>query len=89
MGEKRKTAIYLRLSLEDSGVNRTCQEEKESGSIRGQRKYLLDYIKSDSRLAGSEVLEFCDDGFSGTSMERPGMKEMLDKLSGAGSDASW
>lgn len=80
MGEKRKTAIYLRLSLEDSGVNRTCQEEKESGSIRSQRKYLLDYIKSDSRLAGSEVLEFCDDGFSGTSMERPRMQEMLEQV---------
>lgn len=77
MREKQKTAIYLRISQEDVGPKMSGRGQKESNSISGQRKYLLEYISQDSRLADSEVIEFCDDGFTGTNMERPGMQEML------------
>lgn len=29
---------------------------------------------------GQEVAEFCDDGFSGTNMDRPGLQEMLKQV---------
>ena len=77
MGEKRKTAIYLRISTEDIHFKTAHRGQEESFSISHQRTYLQDYIRNDKRLAGSEILEFCDDGFTGTNMERPGMQEML------------
>lgn len=77
MREKRKTAIYLRISTEDSHDKTACGGQDESCSIGHQRMYLREYIGKDKRLADSEVLEFCDDGFTGTNMERPGMQEML------------
>lgn len=81
MKEKGYVAIYLRLSLEDrekeeNGFGTACTSD-ESGSITGQRKMLLNYIQKDRELSGQKVLEFCDDGFSGTKMDRPGMQELL------------
>nr|WP_236945819.1 recombinase family protein [Enterocloster clostridioformis] len=77
MEEKRKTAIYLRISTEDVHFKTAHIGQEESFSISHQRTYLQEYIKKDKRLADSEILEFCDDGFTGTNMERPGMQEML------------
>lgn len=76
----KKTAIYLRISVEDTEPGAGEKDDGESISITGQRKYLLEYISRDSSLAGSEVVEFCDDGFSGKSMDRPGMQEMLKQV---------
>lgn len=77
MGEKRKTAIYLRISTEDMHFKENYRGQEESFSISHQRAYLQEYIRKDKRLSDSEVVEFCDDGFTGTNMERPGMQEML------------
>lgn len=77
MREKRKTAIYLRISMEDAYFRNEYQGRKESSSISSQRMRLLEYIRNDSRLADKEVLEFCDDGYTGTNMERPGMQKLL------------
>ena len=77
MREKRKTAIYLRISTEDFHAKTTYGGQEESFSISHQRTYLQEYIRKDRRLSGSEVVEFCDDGFTGTNMERPAMQEML------------
>lgn len=77
MGERRKTAIYLRVSTEDMHFKANCRGQEESCSISHQRTYLQEYIRKDKRLSDSEVVEFCDDGFTGTNMERPGMQEML------------
>lgn len=63
-----KLAIYLRLSLEDA------DDKDESNSISSQRAMLHDYIRSSEELRGKEVFEFSDDGYSGTSMERPGCR---------------
>lgn len=64
-------AIYLRLSLEDEG------ESDESNSICNQRKQIYEYIHHNSELSAFEVMEFCDDGYSGTNMERPAMQRLL------------
>lgn len=67
-------ALYLRLSIEDEG------DKDESNSITNQRKQIYEYICRDSELSRYEVVEFCDDGYSGTDMERPGMKKLLKEV---------
>ncbi len=69
-----KIAIYLRLSLEDAN------DRDESNSIGSQRRLLLDYIRRNKELKEKKILEFCDDGYSGTSMERPGMLRLLKEI---------
>ena len=66
-------AMYLRLSLED-GQN---AEAGESNSISSQRSLIRSFIGQDAELKEYEIKEFCDDGWSGTSMERPGMNQLL------------
>lgn len=68
-----KIAYYLRLSIEDG-------DKEESNSIGNQRKQILEYINHDSELYKLETKEFCDDGYSGTNMERPGMQKMLKEV---------
>ena len=67
-------ASYLRLSLEDEEVARGTQEE--SNSIISQRACINDYVRMHSNVP-SELTEFVDDGYSGTSMERPAMQKLL------------
>lgn len=69
MKNKMKIAIYLRLSKEDEWI------AQESNSISCQRLLLKGYIERN--FENYEIMEFVDDGYSGTSMDRPGMKEML------------
>lgn len=81
MNGNRKIAIYLRLSIEDEiSTGKASSKQWESNSISNQRKMLLDYIRNDDDLKEQEVVEFCDDGFSGTNMDRPGMQELLKQV---------
>ena len=66
-------ADYLRLSLDDEGLG-------ESNSISSQRQIILDYISSVPELAGMQVKEFVDDGYTGTNFNRPGIKRLLDAV---------
>lgn len=63
---------YLRLSRED--------EERgiESNSITNQRRVLEDFVKNNEQLKRRPKLEFVDDGHSGTSFDRPGMRKVLE-----------
>ena len=56
MGERRKTAIYLRVSTEDMHFKANCRGQEESCSISHQRAYLQEYIRKDKRLSDSEVV---------------------------------
>ena len=79
-------AIYLRLSIQDEKDLKECRTGRhgfykdESNSISNQRKQLYEYIQHDSELNQYEVVEFCDDGYSGTNMERPGMQRLLKEV---------
>lgn len=73
-----KTAMYLRISSEDADLR--TGEKNESESISNQRSLLRDYVCSHADLSGSEILEFCDDGWSGTNFERPAVKELLEQV---------
>jgi len=76
--EKFVVAKYLRLSLEDTDLRTGAKEE--SDSIANQRSLLDDFISGKREFAGAEVVEFCDDGWSGKNFERPGVKEMLEQV---------
>lgn len=67
-----RTALYLRLSKDDEGMG-------ESASITNQRSLLTAYAKENSLCV---VLEFVDDGVSGTTFERPAFQEMLAAIEG-------
>lgn len=67
--------IYLRLSKEDGDV--TEGSETESCSIQSQRKCIHRYLET-HRMNPAVFEEYVDDGYSGTTMKRPGMAEILD-----------
>lgn len=76
-----RVAIYLRLSLEDKkNIFMQSGSKDESNSIGNQRKQILEYLHNDNELSQYEVVEFCDDGYSGTNMERPAMQKLLKEI---------
>lgn len=68
---KKQIAVYLRLSLEDTGAN------DESNSITAQRGIIAQFIQGQPELASMKTVEFVDDGYSGTNFDRPGFKRMM------------
>jgi len=68
---------YVRLSHED---NATCcgMDKEESNSITGQKDLIHDYFKRHPELieCGMKV----DDGFSGSSFERPAFLKMMEEV---------
>lgn len=71
-------AKYIRLSDEDIDTG-SCGKT-ESGSIVSQRQLLDDFINRNRELGRCRVIEFCDDGFSGTNFKRPGFERMMEAV---------
>lgn len=69
------TAKYVRLSSEDDDLKQTGK--LESNSIANQRDLLDAFIRRTPELAGTNIIEFCDDGWSGKNFERPAVQEMI------------
>jgi len=65
------TTLYLRLSREDG-------DKEESNSISGQRDMLRDYMSRKPELR--EFAVRIDDGFSGSTFDRPAFKEMMEDI---------
>ena len=70
-------AIYIRLSAEDGDLS---DEKSESNSVVNQRAYIRRFIELRPEFAGARILEFCDDGYSGTNMERPAVRRLLEQV---------
>lgn len=70
-------AIYIRLSAEDGDLS---DEKSESNSVVNQRAYIHRFIELRPEFAGAQILEFCDDGYSGTNMERPAVRQLLEQV---------
>ncbi len=68
---KGMVAGYYRLSVEDGSL------EIESNSISSQRLLVKKYIASHKEFEGYGFCEFYDDGYSGTTMDRPGIQKLL------------
>lgn len=65
-------ALYLRLSKDDDN-----DKEKPSNSIKNQRLLIQNYIARHQELREYIVMEYCDDGYSGTNFDRPGVVKLL------------
>lgn len=74
------TAKYLRLSSEDTDLRNG--KKQESNSIGNQRNLLDAFIKGTPELAEGDVIEFCDDGWSGKNFDRPAVQELLSQVKG-------
>jgi DNA invertase Pin-like site-specific DNA recombinase len=75
---KQQVAIYLRLSLEDVD-KRTNKIKDDSNSITAQRLLIHRHLDQDPVLCDLPRMEFCDDGFTGTSFDRPGFTRMIEQ----------
>lgn len=81
--KKYRIAMYIRLSKEDDVVM-PYGRKAESNSITMQRSLLKKYAAEN--FTDYELLEFCDDGYTGTNLNRPGMQAMLEEARKGGID---
>lgn len=65
-----RIAVYMRLSKTDEKV------QEESNSISMQRILIRKYITS--HFTSCHIIEYQDDGFSGTNFNRPGVQKLLE-----------
>ena len=63
-------ALYMRLSVKGVRV--------DSMSIENQRNALLKFADSMEDVRNAQILEFADDGYSGTNFERPAVQRLLE-----------
>ena len=68
--QKYVIALYIRLSLEDY--------KYDSMSIENQHLALNEFVSSMPESTDAEVLEFIDNGYSGTNFERPKVQELIE-----------
>ena len=69
--KKWNIAAYLRLSSDDG-------DKAESNSIGNQRSIVKQYINSNKLC--SSIKYYIDDGYSGTTFDRPDFKKMVDDI---------
>lgn len=71
-------AMYLRLSSED--IDLKSSDKTESESISNQRGLLKEFLRVRPEFSGAEILEFCDDGWSGKNFQRPAFLQMMEQV---------
>lgn len=71
-------AKYIRLSSADEDAR--YGDKPESNSVTHQGMLLNRYLETHPEFEEYQVLEFQDDGRSGTNFERPGIKAMLEMV---------
>ena len=74
---KLTAAMYLRICSEDSDARHSIKTE--SDSIANQRSLLKAFISHTPELENADILEYCDDGWSGKNFERPAVRAMLEQ----------
>ncbi|MGN0544625.1 MAG: recombinase family protein, partial [Acutalibacteraceae bacterium] len=65
-------ALYIRLSIEDY--------KYDSLSIENQHLVLNEYAASMPEALNAEIIEFIDNGYSGTNFERPKVQELIEMV---------
>lgn len=73
----------LRVTTADTAQpsdSRAYGDKPESNSVTHQRMLLNRYLETHPEFEAYQVLEFQDDGRSGTNFERPGIKAMLEMV---------
>lgn len=61
---------YLRLSRDDK------EKMEESNSIKNQRLLIQHFVENQPEFAGAKLFFFVDDGYSGTTFDRPEFKHI-------------
>ena len=68
--QKYVIALYIRLSIEDY--------KYDSLSIENQSLVLHEYAASLPEALNAEIMEFIDNGYSGTNFERPQVQKLIE-----------
>ena len=71
----KNIAMYLRLSLSD--VDMGENGKRESNSIENQRLLIRSFLSVHPEITG-DVIEYKDDGFTGTNFNRPAFRKMIE-----------
>ena len=80
MLSKKIVAGYYRISVEDNESRISLNHLVESNSITNQRLLITGYCQKHQDFQQYKFMEFYDDGYSGTNMERPGISKLLEKV---------
>ena len=78
MTENRKTAVYIRLSMEDGNVD--GRTKLESDSVTSQRILLKSFVIDQLGVDEADILEYVDDGVSGTHFKRNGFQQLQEDM---------
>ena len=72
---KYKAAVYVRLSKEDGDLDGA---KAESNSISNQKSLIMNFLKDKKDIEVVSIHE--DDGYSGSSFDRPAFQDMMDEV---------
>lgn len=69
-------AAYQRISRADGDLGKDGKDK--SNSIENQKELILRYISCKESLQNVPVMDFADDGYTGSNFDRPGFQQMMD-----------
>ena len=69
-------AAYQRISRADGDLGKDGKDK--SNSIENQKELIQRYIACKESLQNVPVMDFVDDGYTGSNFERPGFQQMMD-----------
>ncbi|MDD3229527.1 MAG: recombinase family protein [Oscillospiraceae bacterium] len=78
MDKSNAIILYLRISVED--IDNHEGGKDESNSVSNQRELLKRYVQGQPEFTGRQIIELCDDGYSGTNMNRPAVTRLLEMV---------
>lgn len=78
MTSGKKTAIYIRLSSEDANVD--GRNKMESDSVSAQRILLQSYVIHQLGVDERDILEYVDDGVTGTHFHRQSFQQLTEDM---------
>ena len=69
-------ATYQRISRADGDLGKDGKDK--SNSIENQKELIQRYISHKESLQNLPVMDFVDDGYTGSNFDRPGFQKMMD-----------
>ena len=69
-------AAYQRISRADGDLGKDGKDN--SNSIENQKELIQRYISCKESLQNVPVMDFVDDGYTGSNFDRPGFQQMMD-----------
>ena len=70
-------AAYQRISRADGDFGKDRKDK--SNSIKNQKELIQRYISHKESLQNLPVMDFVDDGYTGSNFDRPGFQKMMDR----------